>query len=237
MSDDVTTSAPSSIEDLKPGMAVQGTVTNLELYGAFVDIGVGQDAIIHISQLGRDVHNIRDAYEVGQTVDVYVLRVEQPDRVLLTLEKPPEVDWSDLHEGKQLTGTVVRIEDFGVFVDVGAERPGMVHVSELAEGYVKNPNDVVAEGQEVNVRVLKVSRKKRQIDLSMREPEEPVPQEIEEDEEEGEMPTAMELAFRRAQQEAGSEGTGSRKSKTKQSKKRREQQADIITRMLHNDDN
>jgi predicted RNA-binding protein with RPS1 domain len=70
-------------------------------------------------------------------------------------------------------GKVVRLESYGAFVDIGAERPGMVHVSELAHGYVKTPGEVVKEGDEVEAKVLDVNRKKKQIKLSMKalEPE------------------------------------------------------------------
>jgi len=70
-------------------------------------------------------------------------------------------------------GKVVRLESYGAFVDIGAERPGMVHVSELAHGYVKTPGEIVKEGDEVEAKVLDVNRKKKQIKLSMKalEPE------------------------------------------------------------------
>ena len=90
----------------------------------------------------------------------------------------------------------MRIENFGVFVDVGAERPGMVHVSELASGFVQSPSDVVSIGDEVETRVLKINKRKRQIDLTMR-PVEPTVEDVF-DEEEEEVPTAMEIALRRA---------------------------------------
>lgn len=65
-------------------------------------------------------------------------------------------------------GKVVRIETYGAFVDIGAERPGLVSVSELTRGYVKTPNEVVKEGDEVEAKVLDVDRRKRQIRLSMK---------------------------------------------------------------------
>src|SRR5690606_17629999 len=98
--------------------------------------------------------------------------------------------------GDTLEGQVERLENFGAFIDIGAERPGMVHVSEMAEGFVKSPSDVVKVGDKVEVRVLKVNRKKRQIDLSMKPVPEPMEQLPEEDEEE--LPSAMAIALRRA---------------------------------------
>jgi predicted RNA-binding protein with RPS1 domain len=124
-------------------------------------------------------------------------------------------------------GTVERIEDFGIFVNFGAERPGMVHVSEMADGYVKSPSDVVSRGDDVEVRVLKVNRKKRQIDLSMKTAVEEIEDVLEPTDN---IPTAMEIALRRAQQQAQQDETETRRTK----KKTREQDKldDIISRTL-----
>jgi small subunit ribosomal protein S1 len=190
--------APTSINELTPAAEVQGTVKRIELYGAFVDIGVGTDALLHISQLGKqNVRNVEDVVKVGEQITAFVLKVE-PDtkRIALSLVKPPAVNWDTIKEGDMLEGQVERLENFGAFIDIGAERPGMVHVSEMAEGFVKSPSDVVKVGDKVEVRVLKVNRKKRQIDLSMKPAPEPI--EVIEEEDEEEAPTAMAAAFRRA---------------------------------------
>jgi ribosomal protein S1 len=229
MSDDVK-NAPSKVEDLKVGMGLKGTVKRLELYGAFVDIGVGQDALLHISQLGKKVQKLDEHFKPGDQIDVYVLKIDDAGRVALSAEKPPERTWNEIKEGETYPGTVVRIEKFGVFVDIGAERPGMVHVSELAEGFVKDPVDVVSAGQEVQVRVLKVNRKKRQIDLSMKTQSEAEAYDYADDEDES-MMTAMEIAFRRAQQAAGDKRE-IRAAREAKRERRRNQQDDIIARTL-----
>jgi small subunit ribosomal protein S1 len=231
MSEDTTTNAPSSIEELKTGMLIKGIVKRIELYGAFVDIGIGQDALLHISQLSnKKVSSVEDVVNIDDEIEVYVLKVDQKaGRVALTREKPAELPWDNIQQGETYDGKVVRLEKFGAFVDIGAERPGMVHVSEMAEGYVKDPSDVVKEGQDVSVRVLKVNRKKRQIDLSMREPT-PEVADVMADEDE-DMPTAMELAFRKAQAQADDD-TPKAQQRKKQSDKSRQQQADIIARTL-----
>jgi small subunit ribosomal protein S1 len=192
-------SAQTSMDELRPGQKLNGTVKRVELYGAFVDVGVGRDALLHISQLGKpNVRNVEDIVKAGDQVEVYVLRIDKDTgRIALSLEKPPAMTWDDLKEGMVITGKVVRVENFGAFVDIGAERPGMVHVSELSNGYVNSPSDVVKVGDEVEARIIKINRKKRQIDMSMKTVYEPVVQTPAEEENER-VPTAMELALRRA---------------------------------------
>lgn len=220
---------PKTANELQVGMAVQGTVKRIEIYGAFVDIGMGQDGLLHVSQLGKpDVKSVGDVLKVGDTLTVYIYKVEN-GRIALTTIAQPTLNWDKIEEGQMLTGKVVRIENFGVFVDIGAERPGMVHVSELADGYVKNPGDVVKVDEEVQVRVLKINRKKRQIDLSMKSPSTSNYDSnvIEDDEEEA--PTSMAMAFRKAMgKEDGDLNTKSGKNR----RNNRQLQEDIIARTL-----
>lgn len=184
-------------ETLKPGTKVVGTVRHVTLYGALINIGAEQDALLHISQLeNTDFRNLEDVMKPGEPVEAYVLKVDPITlRVALTMVKPPELPWDVIKSGGVYKGTVTRIEKFGAFIDIGAERPGMVHVSEMADGYVGAPSDVVKVGDEVEVRVIKLNRKRRQIDLSMKSPKEEM---VIETEPEEKMPTAMELALRRA---------------------------------------
>jgi small subunit ribosomal protein S1 len=239
MSADANITAPSSVDELAPGMEVRGTVKRIELYGAFVDIGVGHDGLLHVSQLGKpNVRNVEDVVKAGQEITAYVLKVEKDaGRIALSLVKPPLVSWDDLQEGMQVTGTVVRLEKFGVFVDIGAERPGMIHVSELASGYVNSPSDVVKVGDSVNAQIIKLNRKKRRIDMSLKALEEPVqvPREPEDDEH---VPTAMELALRAAMEGKGGKAQADERGdkRGKQDKRAREMD-DIVSRTLKHHSN
>jgi small subunit ribosomal protein S1 len=235
-------SATSSVNiaDLKPAMELQGTIKRIELYGAFVDVGVGKDALLHISQLGKpNVRNVEDVVKQGETITVYVLKVDaENERIALSLEKPPERPINRLEVGEVVTGEVVRIENFGVFVEIGAERPGMIHVSELAVGFVKSPEDIVTVGGEVQAKIIKVNRKKRQIDLSIKALEEEQTRAdaaaAAEDADDEPMPTAMEMALRRAMDEVDETPEGKAKADRRQrnSRKRRDALSDALSRTL-----
>ncbi len=232
-----------SLKDLKPKVELRGKVKKVELYGAFVDVGVETDGLLHISQLSTEhVKNVNDVVKEGDEVTVWVRNVDQEHgRIDLTMIRPPGMMWNEVRVGQVLAGKVVRIEKFGAFVDVGAERPGMVHVSELSNGYVNSPTEVVKVGDEVQVKVIKVNAKKKQIDLSIKALEEPV-HVAQDDGESEDIPTAMELALRRAMQGTEmAEEYEATHSKAKQprrdkraDKQHRQQQEEILSRTLRN---
>ena len=169
----MTTPDIASTTTLEPKTKLSGKVLKTTLAGALVDVGQSIPGVIHISQLSQDpVNKVEDIVKEGQTIDVWVRRVRK-DRIELTMIEPLALEWKEIEPDMIVKGKVVRLEAYGAFVDIGAERPGMVHVSELAHGYVKTPNEIVKEGDEVEAKVLDVNRKKKQIKLSMKalEPE------------------------------------------------------------------
>ncbi len=158
-------------EEVKPKMHYTGKVLKIALAGAVLDIGVGQPAAIHISQLiaptDEPIKRVEDVLQIGQEVDVWVKKVKD-GRIELTMIKPLDLEWRDIKKGMTVKGKIVRLEKFGAFVEIGAERPGLVHISEMAHGYVKQPSDVVNEGDEIEAQVLDFNRRKKQIKLSMK---------------------------------------------------------------------
>ena len=113
---------PTSIGELEPKMKLQGVVKRLELYGAFIDVGVGVDGLIHISKLGTEhVNRVADVLTEGNEVTVWVDKVDPSrNQLMLTMIEPLAVDWKDLKDGQVYTGTVTRLENFGAFVNIGA---------------------------------------------------------------------------------------------------------------------
>ena len=153
---------------LDPKTKLTGKILRTTLAGALVDVGQPLPGVLHISQLQKDpVNKVEDVIHEGQRVDVWVRKVRK-DRIELTMVQPLMYEWKDLEPEVIVKGKVVRLESYGAFVDIGAERPGMIHISELAQGYVKNAGDVVKEGDEVEAKIISVDRKKRQIRLSMK---------------------------------------------------------------------
>ncbi len=192
-----------SIAELQPGMELSGKVKSITDFGAFVDLGIGQDGLVHISELARRrVEKVTDVVQVGDEVQVWVKKVDKKrGRISLTLVKPATRRFKDLQPESVIDGVVTRLESYGAFVDIGTGRDGLVHVSELAEGYISSPSEVVSVGDRVQVKVLKVDRKARKVDLSMKESAPKAPQAAEPEpakEEEEPAPTVMALAFQAA---------------------------------------
>jgi ribosomal protein S1 len=189
-------------------MKVAGKVLKTSLAGAIVDVGVGVPGVIHISKIQKGtVTRVADILKEGQAVEVWIQRIDPENKKIeLTMLEPLGMDWPEIRPDMELVGTVTRIEKYGVFVDIDAERPGLVHISEMAHGYVRTPTDIVKKGDEINVKVLKVNRRKKQIKLSMKALEDPpmVSFDFDDDDEKREVtPTAFEAAIRKAMESNG----------------------------------
>jgi small subunit ribosomal protein S1 len=169
-----TTAVPQKIDELQPKMKFTGRITKITLAGAIVDIGMGIPGVVHISQLQKDpVKRVEDVVENGQEVEVWVRRVfPNKQRIELTMIEPMALEWREVEKDMVVKGKVVRLEKFGAFVEIGAERPGLVHISELTHDYIHKVDEVVKEGDEVEVKILDVNRRKKQIKLSMKALEE-----------------------------------------------------------------
>jgi len=188
---------------------------------------------VHIAHMSEEpIKRVEDVVEIGQEVDVWVRRVKKDaNHIEMTMIEPLPLEWREIKKGMIVTGQVVRLEKFGAFIEVGAERPGLAHISELTHEYVRRPEDAVKVGEEVQAKVIDFSRRKKQIKLSLKalkEAPEPEVTEIEEEEDSTPALTAMEIAYRRALGEQEEETGEARDEKEKPASK----QDDIIARTL-----
>jgi small subunit ribosomal protein S1 len=159
------------VKTLHVGQEVQGTIKRVTDFGAFVDIGVGRDGLVHVSEMapGR-VAKASDLVKQGETVTVWIKELDrEKNRISLSMIAPGTRTVRDLEEGEVVAGKVTRLERYGAFVDIGVGRDGMLHVKEMGRGYVEKPEDVVKVGDEIQVQVVGVDRRRGRIDLSMKE--------------------------------------------------------------------
>ena len=158
---------------LQPGMVVEGKISNIVDFGAFVDLE-GIDGLIHISELSwSHVNHPSEILTVGETVRVKVLDIDRDrQRISLGLKQTQEDPWqkvlNEYKQGDALEGKVTKVVAFGAFVEVVPGVEGLVHISELADHHVENPAEVVQPGEEVWVRILEIDEARRRISLSVK---------------------------------------------------------------------
>lgn len=160
-----------ALENLKVGDVVEGTITGLAQFGAFVDIGVGKDGLVHISELSDNrVEKPEDAVELHRQYTFKLLEIDpEGNRISLSLRRAQRSQkLQQLTPDQILEGRVSGMAPFGAFVDIGVGRDGLVHISQLSENHVGKVEDIVKEGDSVTVRVLEVDPQSKRISLTMR---------------------------------------------------------------------
>ncbi len=163
-------------EKYPKGTVIEGTVRNLANYGAFVEIEPGIDGLLHVSDISwtKKVTHPNEVFKKGDAVRCVVLDVDQEkQRVALGLKQLTEDPWisaiPDAYKpGMVVRGKVTKITNFGVFVELEADLEGLLHISELADHKVENPQDVVKPNDEVDVKILRVDIDDRKIGLSLK---------------------------------------------------------------------
>ncbi len=166
--------------NLKEGAVLSGTVTSLQDYGAFVDLG-GLEGMIHISELAfHRVKHPSEILSVGQPLEVSVLRIDQtdnpkrPEKIALSIRALARDPWAEAAQkfpvGSRVQGQVTRLQPFGAFVELAPGIEGLIHVSELGAGKrITHPQEVLSQGQAVEASVLAVDLEKRRISLTLDE--------------------------------------------------------------------
>ncbi len=166
--------------NLKEGALLQGTVTSLQDYGAFVDLG-GLEGMIHISELAfHRVKHPSEILSVGQTLEVTVLRVDKtdnpkrPEKIALSIRALSQDPWTEVAQqfpvGSRVRGLVTRLQPFGAFIELAPGLEGLVHISELGAGRrISHPQEVLSPGQEVEASVLAIDQEQRRLSLTLDE--------------------------------------------------------------------
>ena len=161
------------LDRLQPGLIVEGQISNIVDFGAFVDLN-GIDGLIHISELSwSHVNHPSEILSIGDTVAVKVLDIDRDrQRISLGLKQTQEDPWQRVVDtynvGDELEGTVTKVVTFGAFVEILDGVEGLVHISELAPHHVENPREIVAPGDEVKVKILEIDSERRRLSLSVK---------------------------------------------------------------------
>ena len=160
------------IGELMIGERRHGTVSGISSFGAFVDLG-GADGLVHISELSwTPVRSPEDVVRVGQEVDVQVLSVDPVNnRIALSIKRLQPEPWETIHErlhvGDIVDATITKLADFGAFARIEGSVEGLIHISELAPRMIQHPREVVREGDEVRLKVLRIEPDRRRLGLSL----------------------------------------------------------------------
>jgi small subunit ribosomal protein S1 len=162
---------------LEPGQVVEGKISNIVDFGAFVDLD-GIDGLIHISELSwSHVNHPSEVVAIGDTVRIKVLDIDRNrQRISLGLKQTQEDPWqrviSSHRPGDVLEGEVTKVVAFGAFVEILPGVEGLVHISELADHHVESPSEVVEPGTKLNVKILEIDEERRRLSLSIKQVEE-----------------------------------------------------------------
>jgi len=161
------------LSELMEGDVVTGTVTGLRDFGAFVNLG-GADGLIHVSELAwHRVDHPRDVLKIGDEIEVYVLSLDRDtNRIALSRKRLLPDPWSDAmnryHEGQQVEGTVTNVVDFGAFIALDDGLEGLLHLSEMGDGTLKEPHSYVKKGDRLQLRISRLEPDKRRVGFTQR---------------------------------------------------------------------
>jgi small subunit ribosomal protein S1 len=161
------------LDRLSPGDVVEGTISNIVDFGAFVDLE-GIDGLIHISELSwSHVNHPSEVLEIGQSVKVKVLDIDRDrQRISLGLKQTQSDPWQQVieayQEGDVVQGRVTKVVTFGAFVEILPGVEGLVHISELAQHHVENPREIVSQGEVVRVKIIEMDADRRRLSLSLK---------------------------------------------------------------------
>jgi len=163
-----------TLADLTVGQEKEGVVTNITKFGAFVDIG-GVEGLLHISEITwRDMKDATKLLKVGDKIKVKIIEYNKENKkISLSIKQFSPDPWENMIEkysiGDEVEGKVIRIKDFGAFVEIEEGLNGLLHISEMAWAYVKNPSELVSEGEVLKLRILEIEPEKKKMSLGLKQ--------------------------------------------------------------------
>jgi small subunit ribosomal protein S1 len=161
------------LDELGEGDVVKGVVTGLRDFGAFVNLG-GADGLIHVSELAwHRIDHPRDILSVGDEIDVYVLNLDyEKNRIALSRKRLLNDPWDDAieryHEGQLVEGTVTNVVDFGAFIALDDGLEGLLHLSEMGDGTLKEPHSYVKKSDRLQLRISRLEPERRRVGFTQR---------------------------------------------------------------------
>ncbi len=162
------------VQELTEGETRKGRVAGISNFGVFVDLG-GADGLIHISELSWEpVKSPEQIVTVGSEIDVYVLRVDRENlKIALSLRRLQPEPWDEIESkfevGQTVQGTVTKLANFGAFARIDRGIEGLIHISELANEVIKHPRDVVNEGDELQLKIIRIEPERKRLGLSLKQ--------------------------------------------------------------------
>lgn len=162
------------VQELEEGDIRRGRVAGISSFGAFVDLG-GADGLVHISEMSwSSVNRPSEIVALGQELDVLVMKVDRETlKIALSMKRLVPEPWetieNELSVGQIVEGTVTKLANFGAFAKIGEGVEGLIHISELTNRHVKNPNEVVNEGDVLQLKVIRIEPERRRLGLSLKQ--------------------------------------------------------------------
>jgi small subunit ribosomal protein S1 len=162
------------VQELNEGEIRRGRVAGISNFGAFVDLG-GADGLIHISELSWEpIKSPEEVVSVGDEIDVYILKVDRESlKIALSLRRLKPEPWDEVESkfevGQTVRGVVTKLANFGAFARIDAGIEGLIHISELSHQVIKHPRDVVSEGDELELKIIRIEPERRRLGLSLKQ--------------------------------------------------------------------
>jgi len=163
-----------TLADLALGQDKEGIITNITKFGAFVDIG-GVEGLLHISEITwRDMKDATKLLKVGDKIKVKIIGyAKENEKISLSIKQFFPDPWKNVKEkysvGDEVEGKVIKIKDFGAFVEIEEGLNGLLHISEMTWAYVKDPSEIVSDGEVLKLRILEIEPEKKKMSLGLKQ--------------------------------------------------------------------